>query len=130
MKLNNTDMIERISARIQAIQEHTTAVHAAVRCVGEAPNSQMVDAHPLITALYYRELHEWRTLFMWALTLTPDEQDRIKAAAHDRFLDNTRATSEWLAMSPPGPWLAADEEQFVAMAREAFAPINLAGATE
>lgn len=122
MKLNRTDMIEHISAKIQAIHEHTTAVHAAIRCANPPPYAQNVGADQLITALYRLELEEWRRLFMWGLTLSVAEQARIKAAAHDRFLSDQRSASEWFAMCQSGQWLAADEEQFMEMARVAFAP--------
>jgi hypothetical protein len=62
---------------------------------------------------------------MWGLTLTQEEQDRIKAAAHERFLSKRMSVAHWLNDGvTPGQWVEADEVEFRKMAAKAFSPSN------
>lgn len=94
------------------------AVRKAKGCGGE------IDCGNLHRELLDSELHEWRNLFMWALTLGDEARDRIKAAAHERFLRDGMHVAHWLTPegTTPGKWLSTDEEEFREMARAAFAP--------
>ena len=126
MKVANKQVVEECLVRIQLLQEHVNAVDAAAYFVShlEPHYATPVDFGNLREKLISLELEEWRKLFMWALTLTAEEQDRIKAAAHDRFLNNKAYVAHWFTGGgyTTGKWLVADEEEFREMAREVFAP--------
>ena len=125
MKLTNRDMVEQSLARIERWQAHYNAVNAALYAVREDMGQRAgeVNADNLARTLVDRELHEWRGLFMWALTLDDAEWDRIKAAAHERFLRDGMHVANWFHNGvSPGRWLAEDEEAFRAMAKKAFGP--------
>ena len=125
MKVTNKQVVEECLVCIQLLQEHINAVDAAAYFVGrlEPHYTTPVDFGNLREKLINLELEEWRKLFMWALTLTAEEQDRIKAAAHDRFLNNKAYVAHWFTGGTyTDRWLVADEEEFREMAREVFAP--------
>ena len=126
MKVTNKQVVEECLVCIQLLQEHINAVNAAAYFVDRLEphyNTTPVDFGNLRERLFNLELEEWRKLFMWALTLTTEEQDRIKAAAHDRFLNNKTYVAHWFTEGGyTGKWLVADEEEFREMTRKVFAP--------
>lgn len=125
MKVTSKQVVEECLVRIQLLQEHTNAINAAAYFIDhlEPHYSTQVNFGNLREKLINLELEEWRKLFMWALTLTTEEQDRIKAAAHDRFLNNKAYVAHWFTGGAyTGKWLVADEEEFREMARKVFAP--------
>jgi len=125
MKVTNKQVVEESLVLIQLLQEHTNAVDAAASFIRHLkPHyTTPVDFGNLREKLINLELEEWRKLFMWALTLTTEEQDRIKAAAHDRFLNNKTYVAHWFTEGGyTGKWLVADEEEFREMTRKVFAP--------
>jgi len=126
MKLTHKDLVRETLTRIENMQNHYQAVSAALRLMQrDAGYSRGGEIHPgnLMSELVQKELHEWRNLFMWALTLEDDERDRIKAAAYERFLRDGMSVAQWFNDGVlPSKWLAADEEQFREMTRKAFAP--------
>lgn len=125
MKVTNKQVVEESLVLIQLLQEHTNTVDAAASFIRHLkPHyTTPVDFGNLREKLINLELEEWRKLFMWALTLTTEEQDRIKAAAHDRFLNNKAYVAHWFTGGTyTDRWLVADEEEFREMAREVFAP--------
>ena len=122
MKFTNKQMVEEAMGRITAAQEHTKAVHAAAQFLYK-PCRPSVDCSALITALYERELEDWRGLLLWGITLSDEERERVKAAAFERFLSDGRYVADWMNDGlAGGGWLTADEDQFRAMAKEVFAP--------
>lgn len=64
---------------------------------------------------------------MWGLTLDDAERNRIKAAAHHRFLRDGISVGTWLNDGvEPSKWLTSDAEEFRDMARKAFGPKDVA----
>lgn len=123
MKLTNKDMVTQCLERIDLWQEHIRAVQAAQYRLGETRRGKDPVGQDLYFQLIEAELDEWRGLFMWCLTLDDAERDRIKAAAHERFLADHVQVAQWFTGSTcPSSWLSADEDTFRAMARNAFAP--------
>ncbi len=123
MKFTNKQMVEEAMGRITAAQEHTKAVHAAAQFLSRPNRRQNIDYSALITALYERELEDWRGLLLWGITLSDEERERVKAAAFERFLSDGRYVADWMNDGlAGGGWLTADEDQFRAMAKEVFAP--------
>jgi hypothetical protein len=119
-------MIEEALVRIEMLQSHISAIEAAASCLFKRRHHGFqIEYGNLRTTLFEEELDEWRKLFMWGLTLSDEERDRIKAAAYQRFLSNKTHVAYWINDGiSPGQWLAADEDEFRAMAKEAFKPSN------
>lgn len=116
-------MVEEALARVEVIQKHQEAVMAASYYVNYRKPHLQVVAGNLLDHLNALELDEWRNVFMWALTVTDAERDRIKAAAQERFLSDKMHVAQWFHDgTTPGKWLVADEEEFRAMVKEVFAP--------
>ncbi|CAK0780609.1 hypothetical protein CCP4SC76_7480003 [Gammaproteobacteria bacterium] len=65
------------------------------------------------------ELDEYRRLFLWSITLSDDERDRIKALAYERFIKGYDVSPYTTNLSK---WFVSDEEEFREMARHAFSP--------
>ncbi len=126
MKLKNTDMVEQAMTRIELIQQHMQNLDEAARYVSERKSyadRAREDAGALRDALIRLELHEWRNVAMWGLTLDDAERDRIKAAVHQRFLRDGMSVTHWMNGGvTPSQWFSADEEEFREMARKAFSP--------
>lgn len=123
MKLRNKQMVEEAMVRIEAIREHIKAHNAALFCISQYRRGEHVEQGDILGKLIEIELNEWRNLFMWALTLEPAEQDRIKAAAHARFLADGMHVANWLNDGvSPSIWLESEEQEFREMARNHFAP--------
>lgn len=125
MKLTNKDMVMQCLERIEMVQMHQKAIDSARWFVSHrSPGERLDDGLGLRARLWEIEANEWRSLFMWGLTLDDAERDRIRAAAYDRFLGDSASVGHWL--SPSGVtqsgWMAADEDEFREMARKAFAP--------
>lgn len=124
MKITNRQLVEQALVRIEQLHEHITAVDSA-RYIAERHSDGKALGIDLRHALIERELDEWRNVFLWALTLEPAEQERIKAAAHERFLSDNQSVAHWFNDGDtPSMWLDADEKQFRAMARKAFGPVG------
>jgi hypothetical protein len=69
------------------------------------------------------ELDEWRSLLLWGMVADQELQDRVKAAAHERFLADRMDVAKWFTgKENPSRYLTADDEEFRAMAKKAFAP--------
>jgi hypothetical protein len=121
MKLTNKDLVLEVMGRIEEIQQHITNVERAQSFAHQVRRWENPDSGNLRQSLIEAELNEWRNLFMWALTLSPAEQDRIKAAAHQRFLRKGMSVAHWFSGgTTPGQWLCADEDEFREMAKKAF----------
>lgn len=123
MKITNSDLVYRLMAEIDVIQGHVKAVEDAAHYVSQS-GRKTVDYGNMRDLLIDAELRKWRELAMWGLTVTDAERDRIKAAAHDRFLAGRRDVSHWLSESGqrPSSYLVADDEAFRKMAARAFGP--------
>lgn len=123
MKITNKQVVEECMARIEQLQEHIKAVEAAAWCLRESKRWVEVDYGNLHDLLISEELEEWRNLALWGMTLDGAERDRVKAAAHQRFLRDGMSVGKWLGNGiEPSQWLVSDEEEFRAMAKEAFGP--------
>jgi hypothetical protein len=123
MKITNKQIVEESMVRIEQLQLHIAAIDAAVRCLSERRKNFQIDFGNLRDALYYEEMNEWREMFMWGLTLSDDDRDRIKMAAHQRFLRDGMYAAKWFNNGrTPGSWLSADEAEFRAMVKSVFSP--------
>lgn len=123
MKLTNKTVVEECMTRIEQLQEHVKAIEAAAYCLRARKRQRQVEFGNLIDSLISDELDEWRNLALWGLTLDDAERDRIKAAAHQRFLRDGISVGTWLNNGvEPSQWLVSDEEEFRDMARKAFGP--------
>jgi hypothetical protein len=122
MKFDKKQMAEDAMVRIETIQAHQKAVQAAMACISVRRPHTRIEGN-LVQLLYEAELNEWHSLLLWGITLDDAERDRIKAAAHQRFLNENTSVAEWLNDGiTPSHWLAAEEDEFREMARKAFAP--------
>ena len=125
MKLTNKQMVEEAMERIELLQLHVNAVEAAARCLQHRRSyrGETITYGNLRDTLFEEEMKEWRNLCMWGLTLDDDERDRVKAAAHQRFLADGTHVANWFNRGvTPGSWLSADEAEFRAMAKKSFGP--------
>ena len=123
MKLTTKDIVIGCLERIGVLQEHVRRVNDALIYINMIDSFAKVDAGDIIIRLTMSENNEWRKLSMWALTLDGADQDRIKAAVHQRFLRDGMSVADWINGGvTPGWWLQSDEEEFRAMAKKAFAP--------
>ena len=123
MKLTNKDIVIGCMERIDVLQEHVRRVNDAMIYMRMLDRRAVIAADDIIRKLTTLENDEWRKLSMWALTLNGSDQDRIKAAVHQRFLRDGMSVADWINGGvTPGWWLKSDEEEFRAMAKKAFAP--------
>lgn len=123
MKFTQRKVAEQLLAQIELIQMHVQNIDNATYCLNQETSSNTnVNLGNLRSLLMQKEMDAWRSLFMWSLTLNNEEQDRIKAAAHERFLKGDKTVSAFLEHCMPGRWIVADKEEFREMARKAFAP--------
>lgn len=126
MNISKERMAEESLERIMHIQEHISAVEAAVYSIMKRDRNKIIDYGNLRECLINDELDEWRKLFMWGLTLDKERRDRIKAAAHNRFLRDGMHVANWINNGiSPGTWFVADEAKFRTMAKAAFSPTDL-----
>ena len=113
-------------ARVEQCREHQRSLDAITSYLYERRGGgfdERIKTGELRERLYAVELEEWRNVFMWALALDEGTRARIRAAAHERFLaDNMAVEHHFSNGVRPGRWMTADEDEFRAMARAAFAP--------
>lgn len=119
------DIAKECMARVMMAQEYIKAVEGAAYYINSINRYAKIDYGSIRDQLINLELAAWRDLAMWGLVVDKDIQDRIKAAAHDRFLRNGMSVSWWLNNGvEPGQWLDADEVTFRKMAADAFLKNN------
>ena len=124
MKLTQKEIAKECLERIEELQEFQRSVDAAASLLRHRKSyRENIDYGNLRDFLFQDELDEWRNLFMWALTLEDAERDRIKLAAHERFLAKNMDVSKWFNGGvEAGSYMSATAEEFRKMAKEAFAP--------
>jgi hypothetical protein len=124
MKITNKQLVFEAMVRIQDIQNHIKAIEEASYYLQNRDRQIRIDYGNIRSLLIDRELDEWRGLMMWGLTLDDQYKDRIKAAAHARFLHDGISVSHWLNQDgvSPASWFEADEIEFRKMAKTAFGP--------
>lgn len=126
MQMTKKKVVEEIMENIEIIQEHIRNVRTAKRFInnrnfGRTEGTQC----PMTDRLLELELQEWQKLAMWGLTLNGKGRDRVKAAAHQRFLSDKMYVANYLDRGEhPSRWLTVDEKDFREMAKKAFAPKN------
>lgn len=112
--------------RIEVLRKHYAACESAehhMRYRTGYARDIRCDWSGMREALMQAELDEWRGVMMFGLTLDDKKRDRIKAAAHERFLKDGVSVSHWFNNGvTPGQYLSADEDKFREMCRKAFAP--------
>lgn len=121
--MNKKKMTEDVMLRIMQIREMQTAYLACTTALSRRNHDYKQGDGKVFLDLMQWELDEWRGLLMWGLVADQDTQDRIKAAAHERFLSDKMDVSKWFTGDEnPSRYLTADAEEFRAMAKKAFAP--------
>jgi len=114
--------------RLEEVRLHLDSLERTSRYVYDSchgRNNEKTEAayNVLRTSLMDRELDLWRYVFMFALTVPEKERERIKAAAHDRFLSKHWSILDHMYNGrTPKQWLTADEQTFRDMCTEAFKP--------
>jgi hypothetical protein len=120
-KYSKKKMLIEALERIEYIQELINSYGEIKSFLNN--NRGNVNCGDIFITLVERELDEWRALLMWGLVIDQPTRDRIKAAAHNRFLSNKISVSHWMNNGiKPSAWLVEDEEQFRKMVAEAFKP--------
>lgn len=123
-------MVAKALENVMFWQEHQTSVRAAIQAVNETLYHAIADCGSLLDSLYERELLEWRNLMLFALVVSDEQRERVKAAAYQRFLAGHVAVNQWLSDSPTEPcshWLSSDDAAFREMCRRVFAPSDKTG---
>ena len=119
--MKNKEIVTKLLEKIELVQEMIRSIDA-ITCMlsGSDFRHRKPDRGNLRELLVEEELECWRNIFMWAMTLGEKERDRIKAAAHERFLGKQMSVGYWLGNA--SSWTKASEDEFREMARKAFAP--------
>lgn len=121
--MNKKEMTEDVMLRIMQIREMQTAYLACTTALQRRNSDYKQGDGKVFSDLMQWELDEWRGLLMWGIVADQETQDRIKAAAHERFLSDKMDVSKWFTGDVnPSRYLTADHEEFRAMAKKAFAP--------
>jgi hypothetical protein len=124
MSKNNRDVIRNILEQIKYVETLKRHVDTAIHYLQQRNPHRQIDFGDFRASLFQAELDLYRELFMWALTVDEKEQARIRAAAHQRFIGDSKDVSRY--MNPDGftldSWLSCDEHEFREMAKKAFAP--------
>lgn len=114
-------IIEDTMGKIMDCQAHQRGFLAAETAARNGDHNLKFD-RGVFHALMERELKLWRGLLMWGLVADHKTQERLRAAAHERFLADDMDVREWFSMGGESSWLTATEEDFRAMARKHFQP--------
>lgn len=121
--MNKKTTLEETMGRIMQIREMQEAYMTCVSALRRKDRDYQHGDSKVFNDLSKWELDEWRNLLLWGIVCDQPTQDRVRAAAHERFLSDRHSVAEWLNDGiRPGKWLTADEEEFRRMAKEAFAP--------
>ena len=113
LTITNQNIVEDCLRNIDMLQSHIQHVEAAVYYANQCRHKHGLDAGTLRQTLIEEELDQWRSLFMWGLTVDEQVRARIRAAAYDRFLSHGKEICQWLnAGHCPSAYLVADEEEF------------------
>jgi len=120
--LKNKEIVMNLWGQIDETQRHHNAVMSAIGYLhNSGPYTQKSFSDDIIVALIQKELDLWRQLFMFALTLPAADQERVKAAAYDRFLHDGMSVSEYMNNCRGGSsWATAEADEFREMAKKVF----------
>lgn len=117
--------------RIAVIRKYLSFFDGALQYVNNHITSynEVIGEKDLRNRLVQLELEEWRNIAMWGLTLSEEDQDRIRAILYERFFAEKNGVkadvSRWWSDSfPPGSFLTATVEEFREMVRKVFFPRN------
>ena len=127
MKTKDFDLTRNLLAHIEYVQQCEQMLYmiARVARTGEEKESpEYKRGYAAIHgALFAKELDAWRTLFMFALAATPEQQMEIRARAYKRFLSERSSVAYLLTedLEAPLRWLGDDEEKLRAWLKEHFA---------
>lgn len=119
------EMLEQSLERIMHIREMLEAFGAIRSYLTNKGRDYACNFGDVQAELYRRELEEWRGLLMWGLVCDRSTQDRVKAAAYERFLSDKMDVTSWMFNGEnPSSWLTKDEEEFRKSVKELFNPEN------
>ena len=121
--MNKEQMIEEAMNRIMQVREMQEAYLACTSALQRKHSDYKLGDGKVFNDLMAWELEEWRGLLMWGMLVDQKTKDRIKAAAHERFLSDRMHVADWFNNGiNPRSWLTCDEKEFRKMAKEAFSP--------
>lgn len=121
--MKNKDLVVQLMEKIDVVRNHYTAVQSAMYFARHNRYGEEVFSQDVLTALVAIELDLWRQVFMFGMTLNDKEQERIKAAAYQRFLADGISVKDYLpGGANAGSWLVSEEEEFREMCKKLFAP--------
>lgn len=116
-------MLEEALERVELCQRHVRAIEQACWHINDKHRHFTCNPGNLREKLIAMELEEWRAVFMWGLVVPEEARDRIRAAAHQRFLKEGISVVHWLNDGiEPSQWLVTDEDEFRALIDKAFRP--------
>lgn len=124
MKLSsNKDVIIDTLASIEAAQEQLIRFDEMLSYIRGHNRYTELSTGNIRETIYGIEINQWRRLLMWAITLTDEERDRIKAAVHHRFLRKDQSIIDWINGGiSPSFWYTAEEVEFRELVEKTFAP--------
>jgi hypothetical protein len=122
--MKNKELVIQLMEKIETTRNHYQAIHSAMYFArNNGYYSDTVFSADLTRALVDIELGLWRQVFMFGMTLNDKEQERIKAAAYQRFLADGISVKDYLpGGANAGSWLVSDEEEFREMCKKLFVP--------
>jgi hypothetical protein len=124
--MKNKEMVQNLLEQIEVVRNHYDATQGALyfmRTQRYGMDNNKLYPDELLHTLIATELDLWRSVFMFGMTLSDEDRDRIKAAAYDRFLNDNMSVRHYLpGGESAGMWFVKDEEEFRAMCKELFAP--------
>lgn len=125
MKISKKEIVLQCLERIEIL--HKLQSNFLETCAElqkrRAGYSNIVERGNVYQLLVEEELHEWRNLLMWGITLNAEDQTRIKAAVYNQFLKPGMSVMQWLNNGIlPSKWLTSDEQEFREMIKQTFLP--------
>lgn len=124
----NKEVVLDVLASIEATEEHIRRLDEMARYAREHNKYTEVLTGNLREILFGIEIDQWRRLLMWGITLEEKDRDRIKAAAHQRFLRKGMSVADWMNGGiQPSSWLTANEEEFRELIEKTFKPSSETG---
>lgn len=120
--MTTKELIKRELSLIEMVQMHRNNVRNAFYFIQQRHGRESLDVGNITKELYRIELDHWRSLFMWALTVSKKDRAEIKARAYARFLNDGMHVANYFSEdgNTPGMWSAETEEDFRALCKEAF----------
>ena len=127
MKLSNKEIVLQCLERVEILQKFQanfleTCSELQRRDIGSA---NRIERGNILQLLMEEELHEWRNLLTWGITLSSEDLNRLKAAVYNRFLKPGIGVMHWLNHGIlPSKWYTSDEQEFREMIKQLYLTSN------